>query len=142
MTFIIQRVIFSKLIVDNQVRGEINNGYLIYLGIVKNDYQREREIIDQFLKIKFIEYEGKFKLSLNDKKYPLMIIPNITLISNLNKKRIEFKNSPSQEIAQKIFNNFINLLREKGFYVISGVFGAQMIIESQNLGPINFIFQI
>jgi D-tyrosyl-tRNA(Tyr) deacylase len=142
MTFIIQRVIFSKLIVDNQVRGEINNGYLIYLGIVKNDYQREREIIDQFLKIKFIEDEGKFKISLNDKKYPLMIIPNITLISNLNKKRIEFKNSPSQEIAQKIFNNFINLLREKGFYVISGVFGAQMIIESQNLGPINFIFEL
>lgn len=143
MKILIQKVKYAKLLVKDRILGEINDGYLIYLGIEKFDENREEEIVNKLLKIKFIDDGGKFKKSLSDldKKIYLMIIPNVTLIAKIEKNKPEFNNL-SKDVAKNIYDKFLSLLASKNFSFINGVFGEEMIIESQNAGPINFILNL
>lgn len=142
MKILIQKVKYSKLIIKEKIIGEIRNGYLIYLGIEKKDKNREEEIINKFLKFKFIDEAGKFKNSLIEKYYPLMIIPNITLVSSVSNNKPEFKNSPLKDEAKNIYENFLKLLKSKKLFLVEGIFGEEMIIENQNDGPINFVLDL
>ncbi len=143
MKILIQKVKYAKLLVKDRILGEINDGYLIYLGIEKFDENREEEIVNKLLKIKFIDDGGKFKKSLSDldKKIYLMIIPNVTLIAKIEKNKPEFNNL-SKDVAKNIYDKFLSLLASKNFSFVNGVFGEEMIIESQNAGPINFILNL
>ncbi|GIW66457.1 MAG: D-aminoacyl-tRNA deacylase [Candidatus Parcubacteria bacterium] len=140
MKILIQKVKYAKCFVNEKLVSEIGNGYLIYLGIENKDQHREDKIIRKILKIKFLDQDGKFKNNFLEFKPEIMIIPNITLISNINSNRIEFKNNPSKLIAEDIYNNILILFQDYGFNIKTGIFGSNMIIESQNDGPINFIF--
>lgn len=143
MKILIQKVKYAKLLVKDRILGEINDGYLIYLGIEKFDENREEEIVNKLLKIKFIDDGGKFKKSLSDldKKIYLMIIPNVTLIAKIEKNKPEFNNL-SKDVAKNIYDKFLSLLASKNFSFVNGVFCEEMIIESQNAGPINFILNL
>lgn len=143
MKILIQKVKYAKLLVKDRILGEINDSYLIYLGIEKFDENREEEIVNKLLKIKFIDDGGKFKKSLSDldKKIYLMIIPNVTLIAKIEKNKPEFNNL-SKDVAKNIYDKFLSLLASKNFSFVNGVFGEEMIIESQNAGPINFILNL
>ncbi|GIW66082.1 MAG: hypothetical protein KatS3mg094_601 [Candidatus Parcubacteria bacterium] len=142
MKILIQKVKFAKCFINKQLIGEINNGYLIYIGIEEKDESREEEIIEQLLKIKFIDEENKFKKSLLEIKPEIMLIPNITLVSNIETNKPEFKNSPSRKMAERIYYRVLKILQNKNFFIKNGIFGENMIIESQNIGPINFILDI
>lgn len=144
MKILIQKVKNSKLFIDNKVRGEIKEGYLLFLGIENKDIGREEKIVDKLLKIKFIDKEGKFKKSISkfDNKISLMIIPNITLVAKIEKNGLEFKDCLDKKIAKNIYKNFLNLIKNRGLNFVNGIFGADMLIESQNNGPINIILDL
>ena len=142
MKILIQKVKNTKCFNNEKLISKINNGYLIYIGIEEKDEDREEEIVEQILKIKFVDEENKFKKSLLEIKPEIMLIPNITLVSNININKPEFRNSPPKQIAERIYYKILRLLQDKNFFVKSGVFGENMIIESQNIGPINFILDI
>lgn len=144
MKILIQKVKNSKLFVNNKLKGEIQEGYLLFLGIENKDIDREEEICNSLLKIKFIDENDKFKTSISKshKNISLMIIPNITLVAKIKKNNLEFKECPDKKIAEDIYKNFLNLIKKKGLNFVSGIFGAKMVIESQNDGPINIILDL
>ncbi len=143
MILLIQRVEYAKLYVKGKLFSEIKDGFLVFVGIEKSDENKIEKAIDKFLKIKIIEDEnGKFKYSLNEKPMPLLVVSEITLIPDFKDNKPEFTNSPQKEIAEKLYLNFIEALKEKGFNVERGLFGEFMEIENKNLGPVSFYLKI
>jgi D-tyrosyl-tRNA(Tyr) deacylase len=143
MRVLIQRVKDTKLYVKNKLFSEIDDGFLIFLGIENGDEGRIDKAIDKILKVKIIEdEEGKFKYSLKEKPCPLLVVSEITLISDFKENKPEFINSPSKEIAEKIYLEFVERLKEQNFKVEKGVFGEFMEIENKNLGPVSFYLKI
>jgi D-tyrosyl-tRNA(Tyr) deacylase len=143
MRILIQRVKDTKLYVKNKLFSEIDNGFLIFLGIENRDEEKIDKAIDKILKIKIIEDEkGKFRYSLKEKPYPLLVVSEITLISDFEENKPEFTNSPSKEIAERIYLEFVKRLKEKNFKVEKGAFGEFMEIENKNLGPVSFYLNI
>jgi len=91
MRVLIQRVKDTRLYVKNKLFSEIDNGFLIFLGIENGDEEKIDKAIDKILKIKIIEdEEGKFKYSLKEKPYPLLVVSEITLISDFKENKPEF----------------------------------------------------
>ncbi|MCS6956579.1 MAG: D-aminoacyl-tRNA deacylase [Patescibacteria group bacterium] len=142
MKILIQKVKFAKLWIKGKLIGEIGDGYILYLGVEKKDKNREEKIVENLVRIKFIDEEGKFKKSLKQENKQLMIISNITLIARWEKNKPEFTEGPIFEEAKTIFDNFIYLLKKENLFIISGVFGTEMFVESENIGPINFVIEI
>jgi D-tyrosyl-tRNA(Tyr) deacylase len=143
MRVLIQRVTDTRLYVKNKLFSEIDNGFLIFLGIENGDEGKIDKAIDKILKIKIIEdEEGKFKYSLKEKPYPLLVVSEITLISDFKENKPEFINSPSKEIAERIYLEFVERLKEQNFKVEKGAFGEFMEIENKNLGPVSFYLKI
>lgn len=143
MKILIQRVEFAKVFVNKNLISEINDGFLIFIGIEKGDEKKIERAVDKLLSVKIIEDEqGRFRFSLNEKKFPLLLISQITLLSSFKKNKPEFDLSPDKKEAEEIFKKFEKLLKEKGFQVETGIFGEYMEIENKNLGPVSFIIEI
>jgi len=143
MEILIQKVDYAKLYVGKNLFSEIENGFLIFVGIEKNDENKIEKAIEKLMNIKIIGDEnGKFKYSLKEKPLPLLVVSEITLIPNFEENKPEFTNSPPKEIAEKIYLEFIEKLKEKNFKVEKGVFGEFMEIENKNLGPVSFYLKI
>lgn len=143
MRILIQRVEYAKLYVNKKLISEIDNGFLVFVGIEKGDEDKIEKSIEKLLNIKIIEDEnGKFKYSLKEKPLSLLIVSEITLIPDFKENKPDFSNSPSKEIAEKIYLAFINKLKEKNLRVEKGIFGEFMEIENKNLGPVSFYLKI
>lgn len=143
MKILIQRVEYAKLYVNEKLISEIENGFLVFVGIEKGDEDKIEKSIEKLLNIKIIEDEnGKFKYSLKEKPLPLLIVSEITLIPDFKENKPDFSNSPSKEIAEKIYLTLINKLKEKNLMVEKGIFGKFMEIENKNLGPVSFYLKI
>lgn len=143
MKILIQRVEFAKIFVNKNLISEINDGFLVFLGIERGDGEKIEKALDKLLNIKIIEDEnGHFKYSLNEKKFPLLLISQITLLPRFEKNKPEFTNSPEKERAHEIFEKFKNKLQENGLKVETGIFGDYMEVENKNLGPVSFILEI
>ena len=143
MRILIQRVEYAKLYVNKKLISEIDNGFLVFVGIEKGDEDKIEKSIEKLLNIKIIEDEnGKFKYSLKEKPLPLLIVSEITLIPDFKENKPDFSNSPSKEIAEKIYLTFIDKLKERNLRVEKGIFGEFMEIENKNLGPVSFYLKI
>ncbi|MEO0118881.1 MAG: D-aminoacyl-tRNA deacylase [candidate division WOR-3 bacterium] len=143
MKILIQRVEYGKIYVDKKLVSEIKNGFLIFLGIEKNDKNKVEKGVEKLTKIKIIEDEnGRFKYSLIEKPMPLLVISQITLIPDFEEYRPDFSKSPSKEEAKLIFEKIKEELKNKGFQIESGIFGEYMEIENKNLGPVSFFLKI
>jgi D-aminoacyl-tRNA deacylase len=143
MRILIQRVEYAKLYVNKKLISEIDNGFLVFVGIEKGDEDKIEKSIEKLLNIKIIEDENdKFKYSLKEKPLPLLIVSEITLIPDFKENKPDFSNSPSKEIAEKIYLTFIDKLKERNLRVEKGIFGEFMEIENKNLGPVSFYLKI
>ena len=143
MKILIQRVEYGKVYVNNKLVSQIDNGFLLFLGIEKEDENKIYKAIDKLMKIKIIEDEkGKFKYSLSEKPLPLLVISQITLIPDFKEPKPDFSNSPQKDLAEKIYELFIEKLKERGLKVEKGLFGEFMEIENKNLGPVSFFLVI
>jgi D-tyrosyl-tRNA(Tyr) deacylase len=143
MRILIQRVEYAKLYVNKKLISEIDNGFLVFVGIEKGDEDKIEKSIEKLLNIKIIEDEnGKFKYSLKEKPLSLLIVSEITLIPDFKENKPDFSNSPSKEIAEKIYLTFIDKLKERNLRVEKGIFGEFMEIENKNLGPVSFYLKI
>jgi len=147
MKILIQRVDYARLYVNKKLISEINNGFLVFVGIEKDDENaienKINKAVDKLLNIKIIEDEnGKFKYSLREKPLPLLAVSEITLIPDFEENKPEFTNSPPKEVAERIYLEFIEKLKEKNLKVEKGIFGEFMEIENKNLGPVSFFLEI
>lgn len=145
MITLIQRVKYAKVSVKNQSIGEIRNGLLLYIGFEEGDgLEKIQWSINKIINLRiFADKEDKMNLSLLDTGGEIMAISNFTLPADLNEsgRRPSFTKSAKPDIAEGLYNQFIETCKKQNIKIASGKFGAMMDIESTADGPVNFILK-
>lgn len=142
MRAVIQRVSYASLKVDGKLISEIKQGFLVLLGVGAGDSIETSEKIAKKIALMrvFEDEKGKMNLSLADIGGEILLVSQFTLYADCKHgNRPSFTCAEKPEIAQKIYENFINLLKSYGLPVKTGIFGADMKIELLNNGPVTII---
>ena len=145
MRVILQKVSYAKCTVDNVITGQIDKGYLLLIGYTDGDNSGlNKKAAKKIANLRIFNDENdKMNLSLKDVNGNILSISQFTLYANTTKgNRPSFTEALNPELAKELYLEFNQMLREYGFIVEEGIFGAHMDIELLNSGPctINFEF--
>lgn len=144
MKLIVQRVTNSKVTVDGKITGKIGEGFLVLLGVTHTD---TKEIADFLVKKLcnlrvFTDENDKMNLSIKDIDGELLIVSQFTLYADCQKgNRPSFINSAKPEIAEELYEYFVEQCRKEVKNVETGIFGAHMEVELLNNGPVTIILE-
>ena len=142
MIVVIQRCSKATVLIKNKVFSKIDNGLVIFLGIKKGDHINDADkIIDKVINMRiFNDNNNKMNLSAIDIKSDIMVVSQFTLYGNIKKgRRPSFIDAENPDIAEKLYNYFIDKIKAKGFFVRTGKFGQTMSVDFINDGPVTFI---
>ena len=142
MKFVIQRVSNASVSVDNKVIGAIDKGYMVLIGIGKDDTTKEADrLVDKMLKLRiFDDANGKTNLSLADVEGSLLLISQFTLYADCRKgNRPSFINAAPPAQAENLYEYIIAKCKEQVPCVQTGSFGADMMVQLTNSGPFTII---
>lgn len=144
MRAVVQRVSSSKVEVDGIVIGSINKGLNVLIGISKEDtYEDLKYIKEKIVNLRIFEDESsKMNLSLLDIDGDILAISQFTLYGDCRKgRRPNFMDAEGGEKAERLYNEFIELLKETPLKIETGKFGADMKVDIQNDGPVTLILE-
>ena len=142
MKFVIQKVSEASVTVDDVCLGRINKGFLVLVGIGKED---TKEIADQYIKKMvnlriFTDAEGKTNLSLADVGGEILLISQFTLYANCKKgNRPSFFHAGEPAMAEELYDYIVEKTKEFVPVVEKGQFGAMMHVSLVNEGPFTVI---
>lgn len=142
MRIVIQRVLEAKVEVEGRITGQIGRGFLIFLGVGKEDDKLIADrYIDKILKLRiFADDMGKTNLSLTDVKGEVLLVSQFTLYADCRKgNRPDFINAGSAGRAEELYEYFLEQIKERMGSVEAGVFGAEMKVSLVNDGPFTII---
>lgn len=140
---VIQRVLSARVEIDGKIFGEIQQGFMVLLGVVENDSDQEADFLAKKvseLRI-FTDSNEKMNLSLLDIEGQLLVVSQFTLAADCSHgRRPSFINAARPEKAIPLYERFVSesqrLLKKE---VKTGVFGADMQVYIQNDGPVTII---
>jgi D-aminoacyl-tRNA deacylase len=139
MRALLQRVKSGKVSIDDQIVAQINHGLVILLGIGPGDNdENARFLAEKIASLRIFEDDqGKFNLSVLDKGGAALVVSQFTLYADLRKgRRPSFTDAAPPEVAAPLVMRFAEMLRALGIPTQTGVFGAHMLVEIQNDGPV------
>lgn len=142
MRAVVQRVTYSSVEVEDVIVGEINKGFNVLLGISKDDTEEDMKYIkDKIINLRvFSDENDKMNLSLLDIKGELLLISQFTLYGDARKgRRPNFMNALGGEEAKKFYDKFIEMMKETGLKIETGIFGADMKVDIKNDGPVTIL---
>ncbi|MCL4868340.1 MAG: D-tyrosyl-tRNA(Tyr) deacylase [Anaerolineae bacterium] len=144
MRLLIQRVNQASVTVAGEVVGAIGVGFVILVGVTHTDTLAEAAWLAQKvagLRL-FEDAEGKMNLGLADVGGSLLVISQFTLYGEVSKgRRPSWVAAARPQQAEPLVNHFIQQLRALGFTVATGVFGAEMVVDIQNHGPVTLMIE-
>lgn len=144
MKVVSQRVKEASVRVHNEVKGKINRGVCLLVGIERGDSEKDAQYLTQKiveLRI-FPDKEGKMNLSLSEINGEILAVSQFTLAGSVRKgRRPSFDKAEEPKRAKELFNYFVDLIRESGIKVETGIFGALMEVHLTNDGPVTFILE-
>ncbi len=144
MKALIQRVLSASVKVDNQIVANIRNGLLILIGIRTDDTQEDIDyLVDKTINLRiFSDESGKFNLSALDVAAELLIVSQFTLYGNIRRgRRPSFSAAATPEYAWPFFETIVDLFRTTGLNVETGRFQENMVVSSENNGPVTIIIE-
>lgn len=144
MRCVVQRVTEALVIVDHQVIGSIDKGYLIYVGIHQNDDETTvLKMANKIISLRIFEDENeKMNLNLEQVKGQILSISQFTLYGDTKgNNRPSFIEAAKPDQAMKLYD-LVNEKLSESCHVEKGMFGAHMNIESINDGPVTIIIEI
>lgn len=144
MRAVVQRVSSSKVTVDGNTTGEIKRGLLVLLGVTHEDTSKDVDyIIDKVLNLRIFEDENeKMNLSLKDVEGELLVVSQFTLYGDCRKgRRPSFSTAARPELATKLYEEFIEKSRKEGIVTQTGQFGAHMMVDLTNDGPVTILLE-
>ena len=143
MKFLVQKVSKAEVRVDNNVIGKINKGFMILIGIHKNDTIKEADkLISKVLKLRIFEDENdKLNLNIKDIDGEILAISQFTLYGNTEKgNRPSFINAAKGDVAEPLYDYIVQEL-SKNIKTEKGKFGTFMEVDFINEGPVTIILE-
>ena len=143
MLAIVQKVKKANFTSQRGIKGSIDRGLLIYLGIAKDDtIQIAEKFAERISNSRLFEHEKQnFHLSIRDINGDIMVISQFTLYANTTKgRRPSFNRAAPAEEAENIYMKFIEKMKALSLNTIKGDFQQYMEIDSVNTGPVTIIF--
>ncbi|MDD7184119.1 MAG: D-aminoacyl-tRNA deacylase [Ruminococcus sp.] len=144
MKAVIQRVSRASVTVDKKICGQINQGFLVLLGVGLEDTEDDCiRIADKLIKLRiFSDENGKINLSLKDVGGELLIVSQFTLYADCRKgNRPNFIQAGKPDVAERLYNFFTEYCKKSVPNVQTGIFGADMKVELLNDGPFTVILE-
>lgn len=142
MRVILQRAKDAKVIVNNEIVGKIDYGFMLLVGVTHEDNDKDVQyLVDKIVNLRIFEdLEGKMNLSLIDIGGSVLSISQFTLYADTKKgRRPNFLKAAKPEEANKLYESFNDSIREKGIKVETGIFGEMMDVDFINNGPVTII---
>ena len=139
MRALIQRVSHASVMVENKVISQIGKGLVILLGVGHGD--TEEQVIFLAEKVAnlriFEDAQGKTNLSVLDVQGEAVVVSQFTLYADARKgRRPSFTDAALPDVAEPLVDRLVELLRGHGVPTQSGQFGAHMLVEIHNDGPV------
>jgi len=143
MLAVIQRVSSAAVRVNNELSATIEKGLVIFLGVLKGDDLSDAQYLTKKiseLRI-FSDQDQKMNLCAKDISGQMLVVSQFTLCANLigSGRRPSFDQAMAPAEAEKLYLDFIRLLKEMELKVEQGVFRSLMNVEINNDGPVTFI---
>ena len=141
MRAVVTRVRSASVAIGGEVKSAIGKGFLVLLGVRTDDTEAEaRKIADKICGLRVFEDEnGKMNVNPRDAGAELLIVSQFTLYADAKSRRPGFTRAARPETAGPLYELVISECRERGFTVGTGEFGAEMLVESVNDGPVTII---
>ncbi|MFQ5848822.1 MAG: D-aminoacyl-tRNA deacylase [Candidatus Methylomirabilales bacterium] len=142
MRAVIQRVRRAAVRVDERTLGQIGPGLVVLLGVGRGDRAEDVDwMVEKVAHLRVLEgAEGRMDRSLLESGGEVLAVSQFTLYGDLRKgRRPDFTAAAGSAEAEPLYDRFVQGLRGRGVPVQSGVFGARMLIELENDGPVTFI---
>ena len=144
MRVVVQRVKYAKLSIEGVVKGEMDNGLVVYVGYGKSDQNKNDWLVNKICGLRVFEDDNnKLNLSVKDINGKIMVISNFTLCGNCQKGfRPSFEEAMEYNQALEMYKNLLqSFTAAMPNSILSGEFGADMQIEQINDGPVNIIIE-
>ncbi len=142
MRAVVQRVDKAKVTVDGKIVGEISRGLMVLVGVVEGDTEKDVQYLaDKVTGLRIFEDEAeKMNLSVKDIGGAILSVSQFTLYGDCRKgKRPSFDKAAKPETAIVLYEKFNELCRQQNIKVETGVFGAHMLVELANNGPVTIL---
>jgi len=144
MRAVVQRVTRASVTIDEEIVGAIGPGLLVLLGAAKGDTPAEALWLAHKvanLRI-FSDADGRMNLSVKEIGGQVLIVSQFTLIANTRKGfRPSFMPAAAPEVAEPLVTQFTEAVASEGVPVATGLFGAHMVVELVNDGPVTILLE-
>lgn len=142
MRAVIQRVRQAAVFVDERAAGQIGPGLVILLGVGRDDRQEDVDwMVEKIAHLRIFEdAEGRMDRSLLETGGEALVVSQFTLYGDIRKgRRPDFTGAAGSAKAEPLYLGFVQGLRDRGVSVQTGIFGARMLIQLENDGPVTLI---
>ena len=144
MKLVIQRVKNANVKVDNKLVGQIEEGFLVLLGVTHTDTKENADyLVKKLCNLRVFKDENdKMNLSIKDVKGKLLIVSQFTLYANCEKgNRPAFVDAANPDMANELYEYFCLECEKNNIEVQKGIFGAHMEVSLLNDGPVTVIIE-
>jgi D-tyrosyl-tRNA(Tyr) deacylase len=139
MRAVVTRVLSASVTIDGEKYSEIGKGFMVLLGVHTNDTKEIAvKIADKICGLRVFEDENG-KMNVNPKDAGAQIVSQFTLYADCKSRRPGFTDAARPEISNPLYELVVEECRNRGFEVKTGVFGADMKVESINDGPVTIL---
>lgn len=142
MRAVIQRVKQSRVMVNGEVTGAIQQGFTVLLGVCQEDDVQDAQYLARKianLRV-FEDLDGKMNVSLKEVEGKVLAVSQFTLLGDTRKgNRPSFVEAAPPEKAKTLYDAFTSFLVEEGITVEEGIFQAEMMVEISNDGPVTIL---
>jgi D-tyrosyl-tRNA(Tyr) deacylase len=145
MKAVLQRARGAKVTVNGEIVASIAKGLVILLGVgPDDDPQKARELAEKCARLRIFEDDqDKMNLSLLDVAGEAIVVSQFTLYADTSRgRRPSFVGAAKPDLAEPLVDIFAAQLRELGISTQQGVFGAHMLVELCNDGPVTIILEL
>lgn len=142
MRLVLQRVMRGRVSVQGRVLAEIGPGLVVLVGVAPGDTEAQaRFLAEKTANLRIFEDEGgKMNRSILETGGEVIAVSQFTLYADARKgRRPSFTGAALPEIARPLVDRYIELLRSQGVTTHSGEFGAEMLVEIANDGPVTIV---
>lgn len=144
MKAVLQRVSEASVEVSGETVGAIGRGLLLFVGADSTDSERNADsLADKCLGLRIFEDEqGKMNRSVMDVDGQILAVSQFTLSADLSKgRRPSFGSAMEPKAAERLYNYFVEKLKDSKLVIKTGSFGARMKVSLINEGPVTFVLE-